>query len=253
MALTLAAAQSLSIARDIDANIAVHLQFMALAARKGVQLLVFSELSLTGYELDAAAQLAIKLDDLRLVPLRKMAKNNAMTAVIGMPIRLTGGPETLIGALIFHPDGTQSLYSKQHLHPGEESVITVGTGGEALAIDNRAIAFAICADAMHSGHRANACKAGADIYAAGVLISPASYAAESQQLADYAKTDRMMVLLANHGGASGGWECAGRSAIWSSNGELISAAKGQGPCLVIAQENELGEWTGKVINVELEI
>ena len=147
----------------------------------------------------------------------------------------------MIEALVFHPDGTQALYSKQHLHPGEESVITAGTG------------LAICADAMQSSHRANACKAGADIYAAGVLISPASYAAESQQLADYAKTDRMMVLLANHGGASGGWECAGRSAIWSSNGELISAAKGQGPCLVIAQENELGEWTGKVINVELEI
>ena len=112
-ALTLAAAQSVSIARDIGANISIHLQFMALAARQGVQLLVFPELSLTGYELDAAAQLAIKLDDPRLAPLRKMAQNNAMTAVIGMPVRLTGGPEILIGALVFHPDGTQSLYSKQ--------------------------------------------------------------------------------------------------------------------------------------------
>ena len=142
----------------------------------------------------------------------------------------------MIEALVFHPDGTQALYSKQHLHlhPGEESVITAGTGGETLTIDNRAIALAICVDAMQSSHRANACKAGADIYAPGVLISPASYAAESQQLADYAKTDRMMVLLANHGGSSGGWQCAGRSAIWSSSGELISAAKGQGQWLVIA-------------------
>ena len=253
MAITLAVAQTISIPKDINANIALHLQFMALAARQGVQLLVFPELSLTGYELDAAAQLAIKLDDPRLVSLRKMAQNYAMTAVIGMPVRLVGGPEILIGALIFHPDGTQTLYSKQHLHPGEESVITAGTGGETLAIDNRAIALAICADAMQSSHRANACKAGADIYAAGVLISPASYADESQQLADYAKKDRMVLLLANHGGATGRWECAGRSAIWSSSGELISAAKGQGPCLVIAQENELGEWTGKIINVGLQI
>ncbi|MFI8375920.1 hypothetical protein ACIGCH_17790 [Pseudomonas helleri] len=161
----------------------------------------------------------------------------------------------MIEALVFHPDGTQALYSKQHLHlhPGEESVITAGTGGETLTIDNRAIALAICVDAMQSSHRANACKAGADIYAPGVLISPASYAAESQQLADYAKSDRMMVLLANHGGSSGGWQCAGRSAIWSSSGELISAAKGQGQWLVIAQENELGEWTGKVINAGFEI
>lgn len=136
-----------------------------------------------------------------------------MTAVARMPSHLVGGPYTLIEALVFHPDGTQALYSKQHLHPGEESVITAGTGSETLAIDNRAIALAICADAMQSSHRANACKAGAEIYAAGVLISPASYAAESQQLTDYAKTDQMMVMLANHGGASGGCECAGRSAI----------------------------------------
>ncbi len=253
MAITLAVAQSISIAKDINANIELHLQFMALAARQGVQLLVFPELSLTGYELNAAVQLALKPNDPRLVPLRKMAQNYAMTAVIGMPVRLTEAPEILIAALILHPDGTQGLYSKQHLHPGEESVITAGTGSETLAIDNRAIALAICADAMQSSHRANACKAGAEIYAAGVLISPASYAAESQQLTDYAKTDQMMVMLANHGGASGGWECAGRSAIWSSSGELISAAKGQGQCLVIAQENELGEWTGKVINVGFEI
>lgn len=68
MAITLAVAQTISIPKDINANIALHLQFMALAARQGVQLLVFPELSLTGYELDAAAQLAIKLDDPRLTP-----------------------------------------------------------------------------------------------------------------------------------------------------------------------------------------
>ena len=47
-ALTLAVAQSISIAGDVPANIQRHLAFMRAAAEQGVQLLVFAELSLTG-------------------------------------------------------------------------------------------------------------------------------------------------------------------------------------------------------------
>lgn len=50
-ALTLAAAQTVSIAGDVDANIARHLVFMQAAAARGVQLLVFPELSLTAMSL----------------------------------------------------------------------------------------------------------------------------------------------------------------------------------------------------------
>ncbi|HJR33258.1 MAG TPA: nitrilase-related carbon-nitrogen hydrolase, partial [Pseudomonas sp.] len=46
--LTIAAAQSISVAGDLAANIARHLRFMQVAAEQGVQLLVFPELSLTG-------------------------------------------------------------------------------------------------------------------------------------------------------------------------------------------------------------
>ena len=49
-ALTLAAAQTISIPGDVAANIQRHLAMMRAAAEQGVQLLVFPELSLTGYE-----------------------------------------------------------------------------------------------------------------------------------------------------------------------------------------------------------
>lgn len=56
--LTIAAAQSISVAGDLPGNIARHLDFMASAAEQGVQLLVFPELSLTGYEPERAFDLA---------------------------------------------------------------------------------------------------------------------------------------------------------------------------------------------------
>lgn len=49
-ALIIASAQTCSIAGDLAANIQRHLALMVAAAEHGVQLLVFAELSLTGYE-----------------------------------------------------------------------------------------------------------------------------------------------------------------------------------------------------------
>lgn len=57
--LTLASAQTCAIAGDLSGNIQRHLAFMVAAAEQGVQLLVFAELSLTGYEPALAARLAI--------------------------------------------------------------------------------------------------------------------------------------------------------------------------------------------------
>ena len=57
--LTVAAAQSISIAGDVHADIVRHQRFIRTAAEQGVQVLVFPELSLSGYERGLAAQLAI--------------------------------------------------------------------------------------------------------------------------------------------------------------------------------------------------
>nr|BFE89615.1 hypothetical protein GCM10020185_01510 [Pseudomonas brassicacearum subsp. brassicacearum] len=58
----------------------------------------------------------------------------------------------------------------------------------------------------------------------------------------------MTVLMANHGGATGGWESAGRSAIWGPDGSLLAAAPGTGELLVIARRDVNG-WVGQVVPV----
>jgi predicted amidohydrolase len=247
--LIIAAAQSVSIAGDLAANIVWHQRFMQVAAEQGVQLLVFPELSLTGYERGLAAELAIAPDARVLQPLRDLAREVGVTAVVGMPIRLSEDSPVLIGALVLGADGSLGIYSKQHLHPGEEVAFAPGTGGPTLTVGADTVALAVCADFSHPSHAAAAAQQGADLYAAGVLITENGYAPDTALLQGYASHHSMAVLMANHGGATGGWESAGRSAIWASGGSLIAAAPGTGNLMVVARRDADG-WQGQIVTVE---
>jgi len=248
-ALTIAAAQSISIAGEVPANIVRHLAFMRSAAQLGVQLWVFPELSLTGYEPLLAAGLAIDPQDAVLTPLRDMARELRLTAVVGMPIRLAPSDEVLIGALVLAPDGSLAVYTKQHLHPGEEAAFVAGQGGATLERGDNRIALAVCADFSHVNHPRQAKEQGANIYAAGVLISEGGYVPDTALLQGYAAEYSMVVLMANHGGPTGGWTCAGRSVIWGADGGVIAAASGGGNVLVIARRTAQGHWSGEQVAI----
>ena len=246
--LIIAAAQSSSIAGDLAGNIARHQRFMQVAAEHGVQLLVFPELSLTGYERGLAAQLALAPEAAVLQPLRDFAQEVGVTTVVGMPIRLSDAAPVLIGALVLGADGSLGVYSKQHLHAGEEVAFAPGYGGKTLLVGADTVALAVCADFTHASHAAAAAQQGADVYAAGVLITEKGYGPDTALLKGYAQTHSMVVLMANHGGATGGWESAGRSAIWSAGGFLIAAAPGAGDLMVVARRDTDG-WNGQIVPV----
>ena len=245
-ALTLAAAQSISVPGDVPANIRRHMAMMQVAAEQGLQLLVFPELSLTGYEPSLAADLAIAPDAAQLTPLRVMARELGLTVVVGMPIRMAPDAGVMIGALVLGADGSRAVYTKQHLHPGEEVAFVPGQGGVALAFGDDHIALSVCADFTHARHARAAAEAGANVYAASVLISEGGYAKDCAQLQTYAAEYRLLVLMANHGGPSGGWDCAGRSAIWSADGRLLAAVPGVGEALLVARRNN-DVWAGHVV------
>lgn len=94
----IAAAQSISIAGDIAANIQRHLCFMQAAMAHRVEFLLFPELSLTGYECARARELAIDPVDARLQPLRDLAHHSGMITVVGASVRLPDSDEVLIAA-----------------------------------------------------------------------------------------------------------------------------------------------------------
>lgn len=71
MAPVLVAAQCVVRAGDVEANLAMHLDFMQRAGELGATLVVFPELSLTGYEPALASVLAQPVGSHVLDPLRK--------------------------------------------------------------------------------------------------------------------------------------------------------------------------------------
>lgn len=83
-----AAAQCAIRAGDISANLTLHMDFMQHAHEHGVGLLVFPELSLTGYEPTLAEALAQDIDSPVLSPLRHLARETSITTVVGLPLRL---------------------------------------------------------------------------------------------------------------------------------------------------------------------
>ena len=88
------------------------------AAQRRADLIVFPEMSLTGYTRENAAALAFDVDDARLGPLKSATASHRIIAVAGAPIGLNGA--LYIGSFILFPDHSQSLYIKQFLHSGEE-------------------------------------------------------------------------------------------------------------------------------------
>jgi predicted amidohydrolase len=242
-----AIAQAIPVKGDIAANVARHVVLAETAARAGARLVLFPELALTGYEPALAAGLALAADDAQLAPLGAAAARSGIVLVTGAPLQAAGLPR--IAALSFLPDGTARVYTKQYLHPGEETAFAVGDGGAALALDGATVALAVCAEIAHPEHAAAAARGGADLYAASVLISENGYEHDAALLRGHAREHRMPVAMANHGGPTGGWTCAGRSAVWDENGSIVIAAEGAGECLLLARR-QAGRWIGQRLGVQ---
>ncbi len=248
--LRIAAAQSASVAGDIAANVATHLQFIAAARAAGVDLLLFPELSLCGYELALLQDCCLRPDDAQLAPLRQQGRAASMTVVAGGGFAGTQGG-THIAAFTWFADGSTSVYCKQHLHAGEERYCVPGARASAAArCQDEPYALAICADIAHPQHATAAATTGAKLYLAGVLVSHAGYDTDAGYLQDYATRLGMGVLMANHAAPTGGYVSAGRSAFWEAGGRQVATAPGSGNYLVIA-DRQSGVWSGECLPVPL--
>ena len=171
----LAVAQTIPRRGDVASNVAEHVRLARVAAEEGARILVFPELSLTGYELDLAPELAFAERDPRLEPLLAQASAGSMTLVVGAPVRVGAG--LCIGAFLLSPEDAVELYTKHHLAafsedalrhgsvpPPEASVFEPGTRNPLLQHGGHVAAVAVCADTGHSSHPENAARRGADTF-----------------------------------------------------------------------------------------
>jgi len=97
-----AVAQTSSVRGDIEGNVKTHARFAEAAVRHDARLVVFPELSLTGYEPDTAATQAITTEDPRIKPLTDVTRKHDITIVAGAPYNSQRGLH--IAALIIQPE-----------------------------------------------------------------------------------------------------------------------------------------------------
>lgn len=241
----LAAAQTKPTRGDIEANLLNHYRLIALAVENRAQLIVFPELSITGYERENAHKWAFQKDDSRLDHLKKLAVENNIIIVAGAPIQIDS--KLFIGEFIISPDNSVSIYTKQFLHEGEDEFFKSSFDyNPMINIKNKKISFAICADIDNSLHPENACKRDTDIYIASIFFSPNGISNAHHDLKNYAQKHKMNVLMSNFSGESWGYPAGGKSAFWNNNGELIAELNGSDSGLLLV-ENQNENWTSEII------
>ena len=243
----IAAAQVHSVAGDLDKNVQHHVQLIGQAAQQGAHVVVFPELSLTGYEPQLASELAVTPDDDVVRPLQEISDSHNIAVIAGCPLRSTGHKpdKPHLGALVVHPSRSPDVYHKRFLHMGEEQYFVAGRDAIVSQSHGHSIGLAICADICNPQHPKDV-ETRAHVYAAGVAMTPNGIADAEKRMATYAQRHRFLAVMANYGAATGGYEMAGKSAVWNQYGELLAQADDGGESLVFAESSD-GIWQGRVV------
>jgi predicted amidohydrolase len=212
-------AQTRPVKGDIQSNIDNHKKLIDLAVSCGADVIIFPELSLTGYEPELAQALAAHRDDGRFDVFQEISDARQITIGVGMPTKTATLP--CISMLLFQPRKARQMYSKKHLHSDEEPFFVSGQNSAGL-MDERKTALAICYELSISEHAANAFQSGAEIYVASVAKTADGVGQAAERLSDIAAKYSMTVLMSNCVGHCDNFESAGRTSVWNKNGLLVA-------------------------------
>lgn len=244
---------------DIPANLACHLDAVAQSAACGADLVVFPELSLTGYELELLADLALEQEASVFTALSQAAITHNLAIIAGCPlipkgadrmgvldaegsranaaaINRDGSPvKPAIGAVICFPGGRVEFYLKQYLHEGEERYCESGSEDYLFGLKGYRIALAVCADFLSPEHSRKACEMRADLYIASALISAAGFQSDADVLAGIARDCNVPVMLSNHISQTGGWSSFGHNALWDALGACVMTSESRASGLFVCR------------------
>ena len=213
--LRLAVAQPLCHSHDIVGNAERH---AAAVRAAGARVVVFPELSLTGYELDAAP---LDPADARLAPLVAACADTGALALAGAPV---AGRH--IAVLAVDGDGARVAYRKMWLGGAEPRHFRPGPEPAVLEVDGWRLGLAVCRDTGVPAHAEATVARGVDAYLAGVLESDDDAAVPEERARRIATAHGLWVAVASFAGATGGGyaRAAGGSGVWSPAGIAVVRA-----------------------------
>jgi len=216
--LSVAAVQPPCVALDVVANARTHAKAIRTARAR---LVVFPELSLTWYELDAPP---VATDDPALRAIVDACAETGSVALVGAPIEEGGA--RFIAAFRVDGDGVTVAYRKSHLGGDELNRFQDGDGPTVLDVDGWRVGLGICKDTGVAEHTTGTAALGVDLYAAGLVHLPEELEEQDARGERIAAACSSYVAFASFAGATGGGydATAGESTIWSPDGRMIARA-----------------------------
>ncbi|MFF4405920.1 carbon-nitrogen hydrolase family protein [Streptomyces sp. NPDC001262] len=231
----IAAAQFTARPCDVEANAARMAGFVTEAGEQGASLVVFGELAVTGYELEAVAadpgRLTLGPDDPRLAPVREACRAAGVAAVVNCP-----GIGLTISSYVYGPDGALlAHYDKQHVTGTELAAGFVpGAQDGRFVLDGVRFGLAICYDAHFPDLAERAAADKCAVLLASSLYGQRGAAERMTVFPALAADNGLFTLLANHAGPAGPYEACGLSGVWGPDGTVL-AELGAGEGLVRAE------------------
>lgn len=236
----LIAAQISSSHGAIEQNLRKHLDVIERAAALGAELLVFPELSLSGYAPGLAQGVAMVPGDPQLDVLQQACDRHAMLIAVGVPTLGREGIE--ISMLVFQPGLARTCYSKQLLHADELPFFTPGSEQRLFSRNGQVLAPAICYESLQPVHAQRAAALGAKVYFTSVAKSGRGVAAAATHYPQIAQEHGFTVIMANCVGQADDYVAAGQSGVWNAQGiEVCRAGAAEEVLVLYDLESAKGE------------
>jgi predicted amidohydrolase len=216
---TVAAAQPPCVSYDVAANASVHAATIRSAEARVV---VFPELSLTGYELDAPT---LSTEDPQLAPIIEACAETGSVALAGAPVEGEAG-QAHIGMLAVDGGGARVAYRKMWLGPVESVSFAPGDEPVVLEVDGWRLGLAVCKDTGVERHAAGTAALGMDVYVAGLLEHAKDTGVLEERARRVGFDHGVWVVFASFAGSTGGGyeRAAGRSGVWASDATEVDRA-----------------------------
>ncbi len=235
--LRIALAQVAPALGDLPGNVAMHLRVARAALRRGARLLVFPELSLTGYRLqDLVSEVAVRLDD--PVPLHPLLDISRRISLIVGLVEESEGHGFYNSALFLEGGRIRHVHRKVYLPTygmfEEGRYFSAGDSLRAFRSRLGRIGMAVCEDIWHPPAALILAQDGADylfVLANGPTHGikrqgePLSQQTWNDLLKVTAQLQTVFVVCANRAGCEDGVTFGGGSSVHDPLGHLVAQGK----------------------------
>jgi predicted amidohydrolase len=246
MRITIGLAQIYPKLGDVQANLTKHLKFIDDAAARGVDLLVFPELSLTGYQVqDLVPEVAIRADETDAVFAQMLAQSRRLDVMFGFVQRDTRNRYYIAAAYL---SGGRCVHIHRKIYLPTYAMFDEGryfdAGESARAFDTRfgRVGMLICEDFWHMSPAYLLWQDGADI----LLLqssSPSRGLDSGERLGSsrwvelvnqaYGSMFTNYVVHCNRVGYEDGKNFWGGSSVVDPNGEFVTRGHYFDECLIV--------------------